>query len=137
MHPQPQAQKRVHHIVRKSSCGTTADAAAAGAAAAAKHASDVAADQQQHVTDVKRPFWEAPDNLASGSSGGGGGNGGAGTAGTQQRGPVRLLRITVPPVEGRCKCGEPLRAPDPLAMMRLSPSRLPHAQGAHLSASTA
>jgi hypothetical protein len=92
-----------------------ADAAAAGAAAAAKHASDAAADQQ-HVTDVKRPFWEAPDNLASGSSGGGNWGGGAGAAGTQQRGPVRLLRITVPPVEGRCKCGALLfRISDPLA----------------------
>ena len=112
-----------------------ADAAAAGAAAAAEHASRATVDQQ-HATEAKRPFWEAPDNLASGSSGGNGGNNsGGGAAGTQQRGPVRLLRITVPPVEGRCKCGEPRRMSGPLAMMCCH--RLPHAQGAHLSASTA
>lgn len=64
------------------------------------------------ATETKRPFWETPKNAGSAADGGGGNGGGGGgaangqTGSGQQRGPVRLLRITVPPVEGRCKCGE-------------------------------
>ena len=103
-----QAQRHAHHAGRRAKplppqggqkngfghhtaqpAGDTPSAAAAGPPAA----------------EVKRPFWEPPE--AAGGGAGGGQQNGSGQAGRGgQRGPVRLLRITVPPVEGRCKCGE-------------------------------
>lgn len=64
-----------------------------------------------------RPFWEpAPkDEAAANASGGGGGPSAEEQPG---RGPVRLLRISVPPLEGRCKCGGHL-APAPVVPSNL------------------
>lgn len=59
--------------------------------------------QQVTPAEVKRPFWEPPEHAENGAATA---NSGGQQAAGQQRGPVRLLRITVPPVEGRCKCGE-------------------------------
>ena len=64
--------------------------------------------QQQQQQRPERPFWEPvpKDEAAADGSGGAGGGGGDDHSG---RGPVRLLRITVPPLEGRCKCGGLIR----------------------------